>query len=217
MIILHTVITEMLFFVFCILALFPTLKNWRETRNQMYVAILIYIIAITCYSLFHIVAYSINFNLEITVGAALTIGNILGLILFTIQLEFLFYLRHSVKLYSLPFIATFYILMGKLMIDSSIPFIIYAILVSSIPAYLLMRDGRKKHNGLAFGMGLFFLLWTIGQLIQIELVFQLFKIIGTFAFYLGTKGFYEKYVFHNPVEEQKIMNTWISKFVVKGD
>jgi hypothetical protein len=217
MISLYMIITEIFFFVFCILALIPTLKNWRETRNQMFVAILLYIIALLCYSLFNIVVYSINFNLDIILGAALTIGNILGLILFTIQLEFLFYLKHLVKLYTLPLVGTFYIFMGKLMVDSSIPFILYAILVSSIPAYLLMRDGKNKQNGLAFGMGIFFLLWTIGQVIQMDLVFQLFKIIGMFTFYLGTKGFYEKYVFHNPVEQQKIMNTWISKIVIKAD
>ena len=55
------------------------------------------------------------------------------------------------------------------------PFIIYAICVSYTPAYFLLRDGKKKRNDLAFGMGLFFLTWGIRQAIPVEIAMEIFR------------------------------------------
>jgi len=79
-------------------------------------------------------------------------------------------------------------------VDSAIPFIIYAMIVSYGSAFNLIKDGRKKRNGLAIGMGLFFLLFGIGQTINIEIGFVIFRAVAMLTLYLGTRGFYEKYV-----------------------
>ena len=65
-------------------------------------------------------------------------------------------------------------------------------------------------------MGLFFLIYGFGQTFaMIEVLFVILRIVAMVALLLGTRGFYEKYVFVNVEEEQKIMGTWIAKLVVK--
>jgi hypothetical protein len=105
--------------------------------------------------------------------------------------------------------------MGRILVDSSIPFITYALIISYGSAYILIRDGKRKQNGLAVGMGLFFLFWGLGQTLQLELLFVILRLVAMVTLFLGTRGFYEKYVFPDQEEEKRIMGTWISKFVVK--
>ncbi|MFW9829244.1 MAG: hypothetical protein ACFFEY_16840 [Candidatus Thorarchaeota archaeon] len=102
-----------------------------------------------------------------------------------------------------------------MLVDSPIPFISYAMLVSYGSAYYLIKDGKTMRNGLAIGMGLFFLFWGMGQSIPLEVLFLYFRLIAMIFLFLGTRGFYEKYVFPDQEEEQKIMGSWIAKFVVK--
>jgi len=97
------------------------------------------------------------------------------------------------------------------------PFIIYAMIVGYGSAYILIRDGKKRQNGLAIGMGLFFLLWGLGQTIapRTPIIFSGFRLAAMIALFAGTRGFYEKYVWPDTIKEEKIMNTWITKLVVK--
>jgi hypothetical protein len=64
-------------------------------------------------------------------------------------------------------------------------------------------------------MGLFFLFWGLGYVIQIALVLNILRILSAVAFYLGAIGFYETYLFPNQEDEEKIVGTWISKLVIK--
>ncbi|MFX0024125.1 MAG: hypothetical protein ACFE9S_17490, partial [Candidatus Hermodarchaeota archaeon] len=166
-------------------------------------------------SIIDILFYLLDLNLDIVVIGYVTIGQMIGNILFIIQLEFIFFLKKLTKYYTLPFVIAFYLIAGRILVNSSIPFILYAMLVGYGSAYLLIRDGKKKQNGLAAGMGSFFLFWALGQTIPLDIFFIFCRLIAMIMFFLGTKGFYEKYVFPDLEEEQKIMGTWISKFVVK--
>jgi len=184
-------------------------------KNRILMAASIYVAAILVRSVIDIAIYSFDLDIDIKIAGGLSIGMILGFILFTIQLEFMFYLKDLPKLYILPLISSFYLALGRVLVDTSMPFIIYAMIVSYGSAYFLIKDGRKSRNGLAIGMGLFFFIWGLGQLFQIEVVFISFRIVAMVALLLGTRGFYEKYVFVNIEEEQRIMGTWIAKLVVK--
>ena len=208
-------VMELVYFIMGAMAIFTTLKHWKVNKNRMLMAATIYISAVLVRSIIDIAIYSFDLDIDIQVAGGLTIGMILGFILFTIQLEFMFYLKDLPKLFTLPLITSFYLAIGRVLIDSATPFIVYAMIVSYGSAYFLIQDGRKSRNGLAIGMGLFFLIWGIGQLFQIEVVFISFRIVAMLALFLGTRGFYEKYVFVNVEEEQKIMGTWIAKLVVK--
>jgi len=206
---------EAIYFVLGILAMINTLRSWRENKNRVLIAISIYVGAVLLRSLIDIFIYSADFNLDIILGGYLSLGMVIGNILFIIQVEFMFYLKKLTKLYTLPIIINFYIIMGRILVDSIIPFIIYAMIVSYVSAYNLIKDGRKKRNGLAIGMGLFFLLYGLGQTINIEIIFVIFKTVAMLALYLGTRGFYEKYVWPDEKMEEKILTTWISKLVIK--
>lgn len=211
----YLLILEIVYFAIGIISIFTTLKHWKMNKNRMLIAISIFVAAVLVRSILDIAIYSFNLDIDIKVAGGLTIGMILGFILFTIQLEFMFYLKDLPKLYTLPLISSFYLALGRVLVDTSMPFIIYAMIVSYGSAYFLIKDGRKGRNGLAIGMGLFFFIWGLGQLFQIEIVFISFRLVAMVALLLGTKGFYEKYVFVNVEEEQKVIRTWIAKLVVK--
>lgn len=211
------VIMETVYFVFGTLAMINTLRDWKENKNRILIAIAAYMGVVLLNSIINYATYLANLNLDIVVTGYVTVGNIIGNLLFIIQLEFMFFLKRLNKLYTLPLIISFYIIFGRILVDSSMPFILYAMIVSYSSAYVLIRDGRKRHNGLAIGMGLFFLLWGLGQTIgpNTIIIFLSFRIAAIIALYLGTRGFYEKYVWPNQAVENRVQNTWITKLVVK--
>ncbi|TFG03049.1 MAG: hypothetical protein EU542_03420 [Promethearchaeota archaeon] len=208
-------IVEALIVVFFVLALRITFKNWRDTKNRMYIAVSVYAGAVISNSILTLLSSMIGIDKEAHIVGYLKIGIIIAHILFLVQFEFILYLRRLTKLYTLPFIATFYLILSELINPSAIPFIIYAAILTYPPAYFLLRDGKKNRNGLAIGMGLFFLFWGLGYVIQIAVVFNMLKIFSAVAFYLGAIGFYETYLFPNQEDEEKIVGTWISKLVIK--
>ena len=208
-------VLEASYFILGVLALKNILKNWRENKNRALLAISVYMVAILARSLLDVLIYFFDLNLDLPVIGYLLLGTIIGNVLFIIQLEFMFYLQKLTKLYTLPPIIAFYLMAGRAIIDSSVPFIIYAMIVGYGSAFFLIKEGRQKRNGLAVGMGLFFLFWAIGQTIPVETFFVASRLIAMISLYLGTRGFYEKYVFPDMQQEEKIISTWISKIVVK--
>ncbi len=208
-------ICEIIIIIFCVLTLFPIIQSWRDTKNRMYIAVFTLTLGIIGYSIANLLTYLFEIDTTAYLIGGLRFGYILGYMLATIQFEFMLYLRRLIKLYTLPFIIAFYLMLGNILVINSIPFIIYLAFITFVPAYILLRDGKRKHNGLAFGMGMLFLLWGIGQMFPITIVIALFRTVAVFSFFLGTRGFYEKYIFPRQEEEEKIMGTWISKLVVK--
>jgi hypothetical protein len=208
-------IGEIAYFIMGVISVVTMIKHWKMNSNRMLVAVTIYVCAVLVRSIIDIAIYAFDLNIDVIVAGGLTIGIILGFILFTIQIEFLLYLKDLPKLYTLPLCSSFFLALGRVLVDSTIPFIIYAMIVSYGSAYFLIKDGKKSRNGLAIGMGLFFLIYGLGQTFNFEFLFVTLRIVAMIALLLGTRGFYEKYVFVNVEEEQKIMGTWIAKLVVK--
>ncbi|MHA1623991.1 MAG: hypothetical protein ACTSXN_10060 [Promethearchaeota archaeon] len=206
---------EVVYFLLGILSMINTLRSWRENKNRILIAISIYVGSVLMRSILDMVTYSADLNLDFIIAGTLTFGQVIGNVLFIIQVEFVLYLKKQTKFYTVPFIISFYLIVGRILVDSAIPFIIYAMIVSYGSAFNLIKDGRKKRNGLAIGMGLFFLLFGIGQTINIEIGFVIFKAVAMLTLYLGTRGFYEKYVWPDVKMEEKVLTTWISKLVIK--
>ena len=206
-------ITEFIVLAFIIASIYPMIYRWKQTKNRVFIAISVYMSAVATYAAIMILSYILEFDMNIDLIGYLPIGHILGYMMFTIQAVFLLYVIGWKKLYTFPFVFSFYLLSYSIMVNTSMHFIIYAVIISWIPAIFFMQQGRKNRNGIAFGMGLFLLIWGLGQSIPIPIVFQFFKIGALVLFYLGVKGFYEKYIFVDQKEEQKIKATWITKFV----
>lgn len=208
-------ICELITITLCILSLIPVFLSWQDTKNRMYIAVFALILGILIFSLSTLFTYLLNFDTNVYLIGGLRFGYILGYMLATIQLEFMLYLRRLVKFYPLPFIVAFYLILGNILVMNPMPFIVYLTFIAFVPAYILLRDGKRKHNGLAFGMGLLFVLWGSGQIFPLTIIVEIFRTVGVFMFFLGTRGIYEKYIFPPKDVEEKIMGTWISKLVVK--
>jgi len=165
-------IIEITYFIMGLMTIITTLKHWKTNKNKMLIAVSVYIAAILVRSIIDVAVYALEFDIDIQVAGGLTIGMIMGFILFTIQLEFMFYLMDLPKLYTLPIIISSYLIIGRILVDSAWPFIIYAMITSYGSAFFLIKDGRKSRNGLAIGMGLFFLIWGLGSTFQFEMSIQ---------------------------------------------
>lgn len=206
-------ITELIIISLALICIFPMVKRWEETKNRVYIAISVYMSAISSYSVILLLSYIFNIDTKVKFIGYLPIGFFLGYLMFTIQAVFLLYVMGWKRLYSFPFIASFYLCCVNILVDTSIHFIIYAMIISWVPAFFFMRQGRRTRNGIAFGMGLFLLIWGLGQSVPIPIVFQFFRITALCIFYLGVRGFFEKYIFVDEKEETKIKSVWITKFV----
>ena len=79
----------------------------------------------------------------------------------------------------------------------------------------MLREGSKSRNGLAFGLGLFFLIYGMSKMIQIEIISYILRIIGGIVTTLAVIGFFEKFVFVDKEQEEKMKGAWISKLVEK--
>jgi hypothetical protein len=93
--------------------------------------------------------------------------------------------------------------------------IIYATLIGFIIPFVLLREGRRSRNGLAFGLGLFFLIYGISKMVQIEVISDVLRIFGGIVTTLSAVGFFEKFIFVDREREEKIKGAWISKIVEK--
>ena len=208
-------IMQIIYISFCALSIFQVTKKWREDKNKMYLVIILYIITLILVSLLYIMAIFTEFNTSIVIGGNLTVGLALAFFSNVVQVEFVLYLRKYNKLYTLPLIATFYIAFGLLLNSSTIFFVLYAMVVGFGFSSVLIRDGKKQRNGLAMGMGIFFLIYGIGSIFRNDMFLDIFRVVGVVVFFISSTGFFEKYVFVNQEAEKRIMGTWISKLVVK--
>jgi len=208
-------IMQVLYISFCALSIFQVTKKWREDKNKMYLVIILYIMTLVFVSLIYIMAVFTEFNTSIVIGGNLTFGLALAFFTNVIQVEFLLYIRKYNKLYTLPLIATLYIAFGLLLNSSTIFFVLYSIVVGFGLSSVLIRDGKKQRNGLAMGMGIFFLIYGIGAMLRNDMLLDIFRVAGIVVLFVSSTGFFEKYVFVNEEAEKRIMGTWISKLVVK--
>jgi len=208
-------IMQVLYISFCALSIFQVTKKWREDKNKIYLVIILYIMTLVFVSLIYIMAVFTEFNVSIVIGGNLTFGLALAFFTNAIQVEFLLYLRKYNKLYTLPLIATLYMAFGLLLNSSTIFFVLYSVVVGFGLSSVLIRDGKKQRNGLAMGMGIFFLIYGIGAMLRIDMLLDIFRVAGVIVLFVSSTGFFEKYVFVNEEAENRIMGTWISKFVVK--
>ena len=208
-------IMQVLYISFCALSIFQVTKKWREDKNRMYLVIILYIMTLVFVSLIYIMSVFTEFNTSIVIGGNLTFGLALAFFTNVIQVEFLLYIRKYNKLYTLPLIATLYIAFGLLLNSSTIFFVLYSIVVGFGLSSVLIRDGKKQRNGLAMGMGIFFLIYGIGAMLRNDMLLDIFRVAGIVVLFVSSTGFFEKYVFVNEEAEKRIMGTWISKLVVK--
>ena len=83
-------IIEIIYFVLGLMTIFTTIKNWKTNKNRMLIAVSVYIAAVLVRSVIDMAVYAFSFDIDIKVVGNLTVGMIMGFILFTIQLEFMF-------------------------------------------------------------------------------------------------------------------------------
>ena len=156
-----------------------------------------------------------NITLDLVFGARLSFSNIIALVIFDIQLIFFLYLKKLKKFYYLPIVASSYLGFGLFVNDSLIFFISYAVVIGFIIPVILLREGRKTRNGLAFGLGLFFLIYGLGKMLSVPFVPEILRIIGIIISTLAVLEFFDKHLFHDKEEKERIQSAWISKLTTE--
>ncbi len=215
---LLSLILEVVFLVFCVITMVIILRTYLDIRESIYLGLMLFFAAMLFNSIFRI-THLFFIELDLVIGAKLSLSNIIALLIFTIQLRFFFYLKKLKKLYWLPLVASFYIGFGLFLNDSLILFISYAVIIGFIIPVILLREGRKTRNGLAFGLGLFFLIYGLGKMLQIpivpDFVSEILRIVGIIVSTLAVLEFFDKYLFHDREEKERIQSAWISKLTAK--
>ena len=204
---------EVVFLVFCVVTILIILRTYLEIRESIYLGLMVFFAAMLFNSLFRII--NLFITLDLTVGVKLSSSNIIALLIFSIQLRFFLYLKKLIKLYWLPLVASFYIGFGLIVNASLIFFISYAVVIGFVIPVILLREGRKTRNGLAVGLGIFFLIYGLSKMLQVPFVPELLRIIGIIISTLAVLEFFDKYLFYDKEEKEKIQNAWISKLTDK--
>ena len=208
---------EVIFLIFCIITILIILRTYLENKEFIYVGLIVFFAALLFNSLFRLTNLFL-IELDLVIGARLSFSNIVALIIFNIQLAFFFYLKKYNKLYYLPLVASFYIGYGLFISDFLIFFISYAVVIGFIIPVILLREGRKTRNGLAFGLGLFFLLYGLSkmiQMIQIPIIPEILRIASIIVCTLAVLEFFDKFLFQDKEEKERIQSAWISKLTAK--
>ena len=208
------IVLEVISLIFFTITEILMIRNYRESKNKIYYVLIVYFAALLFISIFRLTNL-FNLTLDLTFGARLSFSNIFALMIFNIQSTFILYLKNLKKLYTLPYIASFYIGFGMIVSNSLIALIFYATIIGLVIPLVLLREGSKSRNGLAFGLGLFFLIYGVSKMIQIEIISDILRIIGGIVTTLATIGFFEKYIFVDKEQEEKMKGAWISKLVEK--
>jgi len=209
-----SLILEVVFLIFCIITMVIILRTYLDIRESIYLGLMLFFAAMLFISIFRITNLFF-IGLDLVIGARLSISNILALLVFTIQLRFFFYLKKLKKLYWLPLVSSFYIGFGLFINDSLIFFISYAVVIGFIIPVILLREGRKTRNGLAFGLGLFFLLYGLSKMIQVPIIPELLRIAAIIVCTLAVLEFFDKLIFQDKEEKERIQSAWISKLTAK--
>ncbi len=207
-------ILEVVFLIFCVITILIILKTYFEIRESIYLGLMVFFVAMLFNSIFRITNLFF-IELDLVIGAKLSLSNIIALLIFTIQLRFFLYIKKLKKLYWLPLITSFYIGFGLFVNVSLVFFISYAVVIGFVIPVILLREGRKTRNGLAFGLGLFFLIYGLGKMLQVPLVPEILRIIGIIVSTLAVLEFFDKYIFHDKEEKERIQSAWISKLTAK--
>ena len=207
-------ILEVVFLIFCVITILIILKTYLDIRESIYLGLMVFFVAMLFNSIFRITNLFF-IDLDLTIGAKLSLSNIIALLIFSIQLRFFLYIKKLKKLYWLPLVASFYIGFGLFVNVSLVFFISYAVVIGFVIPVILLREGRKTRNGLAFGLGLFFLIYGLGKMLQVPLVPEILRIIGIIVSTLAVLEFFDKYLFHDKEEKERIQSAWISKLTAK--
>jgi hypothetical protein len=211
---LLSLVLEIIFLIFCVTTILIIIRTFLEERERIYVGLIIFFAAMLFNSIFRITNL-FNLTLDIVLRTRLSFSNMIALVIFDIQLIFFLYLKKLKKLYYLPIVASFYIGFGLYANDSLIFFISYAVVIGFIIPIILLREGRKTRNGLAFGLGLFFLIYGLGKMLQIPIVPEILRIVGIIVSTLAVLEFFDKYLLHDKEEKERIQSAWISKLTAK--
>jgi len=205
---------EIIFLIFCVITIIIILRTYFENRESVYIGLIAFFAAMLFNSIFR-VTNLFNITLDLVFGARLSFSNIIALVIFDIQLIFFLYLKKLKKFYYLPIVASFYLGFGLYIDETLIFFISYAVVIGFIIPVILIREGRKTRNGLAFGLGLFFLIYGLGKMLQVPIVPEILRIVGIIVSTLAVLEFFDKYLFHDKEEKERIQSAWISKLTAK--
>ena len=205
---------EMIFLFFSVITIIIILRTYLENRESVYIGLISFFAAMLFNSIFR-VTNLFNITLDLVLGARLSFSNVIALVIFDIQLIFFLYLKKLKKFYYLPIVASFYLGFGLYVDETLIFFISYAVVIGFVIPVILIREGRKTRNGLAFGLGLFFLIYGLGKMLQVPIVPEILRIVGIIVSTLAVLEFFDKYLFHDREEKERIQSAWISKLTAK--
>nr|MDO8119026.1 hypothetical protein [Candidatus Sigynarchaeota archaeon] len=156
----------------------------------------------------------------LVIGAALDVSFITGFGLQAILLLFFLYIKNWKIHYPLPLAWVFFIIIGLIEFDNSIPTIISSIIISSVIITYFLRKGIKNRDGNLFAFGMFMVSFTLvefiihqpGSTMESSLAI-LGPLFGMVALNFGTWGWLDRNVFYDRELERKIKDTWVSKMM----
>ena len=199
----------------CLAALIPVFRKWKISRIQFHKGLLVFLgvyVISYAFRMYFLLLPTINPNGNpMKFGEGLDPIRSLAIILMSAQLWFFFYGMNWRKLYSLPFLAGFFLIAGFYFVNSAISIILYGVVTSLITFPSLIRKGIKNRDGYIFAIGAFCLILFISYSFASNIALNLLlPSLGFFVLALGTYGWLDEKIFYDKVKEFQIKHTWLS-------
>ncbi len=200
-------VLEIIFLVLGIVALISIGYRWRRDNNKLDLFLIIVMVGILTPTILSV------FNLTPLLVQDVFFKIYLGIFVVTLALQFLLYLKEVKKIYSLPIIIGFYMGISVAITNQSMVWTIYAAIASIFLISILIREGLKNKNGYIFGLGIFFIFFSMSNAFGSEIFGQIMNILAITCLLTGLAGLFDKYLLINKEEKNKIRNIWIAKIL----
>jgi hypothetical protein len=140
----------------------------------------------------------------------------MGLICSAVYFWFLLNLLEAKRWYSLPFVASFYLIIYGYFTPSPLLIQIY-IAITFIPGSIaLVINAIKRKHGLSFSIGVSVVLFMFTEAFispQFFAIYYSLEYVLLIVLLLGVNGWWDRKVFYDREYTNKIKNTWIAHLI----
>ncbi|MFX1322672.1 MAG: hypothetical protein ACFFAQ_13630 [Promethearchaeota archaeon] len=208
-----SLILEFILLFITIINLNLILNKWKESKNRLNAMLVGFIIFLCCYSIFKILG-ALDITIYFTVGEGFNLYHFFTIVISAFQLVYVFYLREWKRFYYLPVIISSYTIIGLIQFEFEMYFIIYTMISALFSSSLLVIMGLKNKNGIILMLGLFIFSFSLGNMLNLQLVGNIIRLIPIILLYLGLSDIIDKYFLIDKKEKLRLKSIWISKVLV---
>ena len=214
--VIYVAVLESLHMLLLLYILYCKIKKFIKEKNLLDFSFLLVVVLTAClgvYNAYLNCLFASRGHIERVYIGNIEISWIMGFLCSALYFWFLLNLLKAKRWYSLPFVASFYLIIYGYFTPAPLLFQIY-IAVTFIPGSIaLIVDAIKRKHGLSFSIGVSVVLFLFTEAFispQFFVLYYSLEYVLLIVLLLGVTGWWDRNVFYDREYANKIKNTWIA-------